>query len=71
MSAEKIIAHTEWLLSKTIAIGTGCPVAIGETYTTTKSGVTGVVREVVANPTGTWRVRLETADGSDRWTTAG
>lgn len=46
-----------------------CPVALGDTYTTTKSGVTGVVREIVKNPTNTWRVRLETATGEDRWTT--
>jgi hypothetical protein len=46
----------------------GAPVAIGDTYTTTKSGVTGVVVEIVANTTGSFRVRLETTDG-DRWTT--
>jgi hypothetical protein len=47
----------------------GAPVALGDTYTTTKSGVTGIVREIVANATGSWRVRLETATGDDRWTT--
>lgn len=71
MSADKIIAHTEALLSAVVQSATGCPVALGDTYTTTKSGVTGVVCEVVANATGTWRVRLETADGTDRWTTVG
>lgn len=47
----------------------GGPVALGDTYTTTKSGVTGIVREVVANSTGSYRVRLELATGEDKWTT--
>jgi hypothetical protein len=47
---------------------TYAPVKIGDTYTTHKSGVTGVVAEIVPNNNGTWRVRLET-DNGDRWTT--
>lgn len=47
----------------------GAPVEIGDTYTTTKSGVTGVVAEIVANTTGSFRVRLQTPTGEDRWTT--
>lgn len=43
-------------------------ITIGQTLTTTKSGVTGIVKEVVTNANGSLRVRLE-ANGSDRWTT--
>jgi hypothetical protein len=42
---------------------------IGDTLTTTKSGITGIVREIVENSTGSYRIRLELEDGSDRWTT--
>jgi hypothetical protein len=41
---------------------------IGETITTTKSGVTGKVQEVIKNASGSVRVRLE-VDGKPRWTT--
>lgn len=41
---------------------------IGETITTTKSGITGKVEEVVKNASGSVRVRL-TVDGKPRWTT--
>lgn len=41
---------------------------IGQTYTTHKSGVTGTVQEIVANPTGTYRVRLD-VNGEVKWTT--
>lgn len=42
---------------------------IGEILTTTKSGITGIVREIVKNDTGSLRVRIETEDGSEKWTT--
>jgi hypothetical protein len=42
---------------------------IGQSYTTAKSGVTGVVQEIVANKNGTFRIRLD-VNGQDRWTTA-
>jgi hypothetical protein len=42
--------------------------AVGSQYTTAKSKVTGTVKEVVQNPNGTFRVRLDVA-GQDRWTT--
>ena len=42
---------------------------IGQAYTTAKSGVTGVVQEIVANKNGTFRIRLD-VNGQDRWTTA-
>lgn len=41
---------------------------IGETITTAKSGVSGVVQEVVKNASGSVRVRLS-VNGTDRWTT--
>jgi hypothetical protein len=43
--------------------------AVGENFTTAKSGVTGTIQEVVYNPQGTYRIRLATPNG-DRWTTA-
>jgi len=43
-------------------------ITIGSQFTTQKSGVTGVVQEVVKNQNGTSRVRLS-VDGQDRWTT--
>lgn len=43
--------------------------AIGETFTTAKSGVTGTIQEIVRNPQGTYRIRLTTPNG-DRWTTS-
>jgi len=44
-------------------------IKIGEIYTTAKSGVVGIVKEVIANKNGTKRVRLEVG-GETRWTTA-
>jgi hypothetical protein len=41
---------------------------VGETITTAKSGVSGVVQEVVPNASGSVRVRLD-VNGQDRWTT--
>ncbi len=41
---------------------------IGQSFTTAKSGVTGVVQEIVANKNGTFRIRLD-VNGQDRWTT--
>lgn len=43
-------------------------ITIGETFTTQKSGVSGVVQEIVENKNGTFRVRLDVA-GQPRWTT--
>ena len=42
---------------------------IGETFTTAKSGVSGIVQEVVKNDNGSYRIRLS-VNGQDRWTTA-
>ena len=41
---------------------------IGDTYTTAKSNVTGIVTQIVPNKTGTFRVCLDTPDG-ECWTT--
>ena len=41
---------------------------IGQPFTTAKSGVTGIVQEIVKNSNGTSRVRLD-VNGQDRWTT--
>ena len=43
-------------------------IAIGDQFTTAKSGVKGTVAEIVKNASGSLRVRLITRDG-DRWTT--
>lgn len=42
--------------------------AIGSSFTTLKSGVTGIVREVDAHKSGVLRVRLELPNGESRWT---
>ena len=41
---------------------------VGSQFTTQKSGVSGIVQEVVANKNGTYRVRLD-VNGNPRWTT--
>lgn len=43
-------------------------ITVGSQFATQKSGVVGIVREIVKNQNGTQRVRLE-VNGSDRWTT--
>ncbi len=40
---------------------------IGQTLTTTKSGVTGVIKAIDNHPSGVNRVLLD-VDGSERWT---
>jgi hypothetical protein len=42
---------------------------IGDTITTAKSGVTGTILEIVVNDSGSLRIRLETEDGLEKWTT--
>ena len=41
---------------------------VGSQFTTAKSGVTGEVKEVIKNQTGSLRIRLD-VNGQDRWTT--
>ena len=42
--------------------------AVGSQFATQKSGVVGIVREVVQNASGSFRVRLD-VNGVDRWST--
>jgi hypothetical protein len=41
---------------------------VGDTYTSQKSKVTGVIKEIVPNANGTVRVKLD-VEGATRWTT--
>lgn len=41
---------------------------VGSQFTTQVSKVSGIVQEVVANKSGSYRVRLS-VNGADRWTT--
>ena len=41
---------------------------VGSQFTTAKSGVSGIVQEVIENKSGSFRVRL-LVNGADRWTT--
>jgi len=41
---------------------------VGSQFTTAKSGVVGIVEEIVKNPSGSMRVRLD-VNGQPRWTT--
>jgi hypothetical protein len=41
---------------------------VGDTYTSQKSKVTGVIKEIVPNANGTVRVKLD-VQGATRWTT--
>jgi len=47
---------------------TTATIGLGESYTTTKSGVTGIVKEVITNDNGSLRVLLD-VEGTERWTT--
>lgn len=44
---------------------------IGDIITTSSSNITGTIVEVVANKTGTFRVRIQKNDGTEKWTTVG
>lgn len=41
--------------------------AVGDSFITSKSGVEGIVQEVVQNATGSYRIRIATVKG-DKWT---
>ena len=43
-------------------------ITVGSQFATQKSGVVGIVQEVIENKNGTKRVRLD-VNGSPRWTT--
>ena len=42
---------------------------LGQEIRTPKSGVKGIVKEIVQNANGSVRVRLVTKNGAERWTT--
>jgi hypothetical protein len=57
--------------NKTLWVGIGSKMSnltVGSQFTTAKSGVSGVIQEVIQNKNGSFRVRLD-VNGSDRWTT--
>lgn len=57
--------------NKTLWVGIGSKMSnltVGSQFTTAKSGVSGVIQEVVANKNGSFRVRLD-VNGQPRWTT--
>lgn len=41
---------------------------VGDTFTTLKSGVSGVIKEIIPNESGSARILLD-VKGKDRWTT--
>ena len=41
---------------------------VGDTFKTLKSGVTGVIKEIIPNQSGSARILLD-VKGKDRWTT--
>ena len=41
---------------------------VGSQFTTAKSGVVGTIQEIIKNPSGSTRIRLDVA-GQPRWTT--
>ena len=43
--------------------------SVGSQFATQKSGVVGIVQEVVKNASGSYRIRLD-VNGQPRWTTA-
>jgi len=43
-------------------------ITVGSQFTTERSGVTGIVQEIVKNDNGSSRIRLS-VDGQERWTT--
>ena len=42
---------------------------VGQTYTTTQSGITGIIKAIDNHPSGVSRILLDVA-GKDRWTSA-
>ena len=45
------------------------PPEVGDIFTTQSRGLTGVIKEVVPNRTGTYRIRYQHATLGDQWTT--
>jgi hypothetical protein len=46
----------------------GITYQVGDLFTTTRSKVTGTIKEIIPNASGSVRVKLE-VDGKPRWTT--
>jgi hypothetical protein len=42
---------------------------VGKSYTTTQSGITGIIKSVDTLPNGTSRILLD-VEGKERWTSA-
>jgi hypothetical protein len=42
---------------------------VGQTYTTTQSGITGIIKAIDNHPSGTYRILLD-VNGKERWTSA-
>ena len=42
---------------------------IGQLYTTTQSGITGIIKAIDNHPSGTYRILLD-VNGKERWTSA-
>jgi len=40
---------------------------VGQTFTTTLSGITGIIKEIHEHPSGVNRILLD-VNGTDRWT---
>ena len=51
-----------------MAKSTPATYTVGDTFTTLKSKVTGVIKEIHANESGSTRILLD-VNGKDRWTT--
>ena len=48
---------------------TNATLEVGQTYTTTTSGITGVIKAVDNHPSGVNRILLD-VEGKERWTSA-
>jgi len=48
---------------------TNATLEVGQTYTTTQSGITGIIKAVDNHPSGVNRILLD-VNGKERWTSA-
>jgi len=48
---------------------TNATLEVGKSYTTTQSGITGIIKSVDTLPNGTSRILLD-VEGKERWTSA-
>jgi hypothetical protein len=61
------LIHTTTTKEKQMSVNTAT-YKVGDTYTSQKSKVTGIISEIKPNANGTVRVKLDVA-GTTRWTT--